>query len=279
MRKFLLTIAVAAVGSMLTTAITAAQTGNRAITKVKGDVYRFQNNFHFSLVTVTSDGVVVVDPINASAANWLRRNITKVSDKPVTHLIYSHSHFDHASGGGELKATTVIAHANAPDAIDGVVPTVRFDETKTVKVGNKTFELTWLGEGHGKDLIAVVVRPENVAFIVDAAAPKRMPYRDFPGSDIDGWIKQIKKIETLDFEIFAPAHGNVGVKADAADVRKYIEDLRGQVLTGLKAGKSTDQLAQTVTMDAYRGWGQYDAWRALNVRGMARFLKQTGQVK
>ena len=278
MRKILISVALAAIASLLVTTMVAAQGGNRAITKVKGDVYRFQNNFHFSLVTLTSEGVVVVDPINASAANWLRRNLNKITDKPITHLIYSHSHFDHASGGAELKAATIIAHANAPQAIDGVTPTLRFDDTKTLKIGNKTFELTWLGEGHGKDLIAVVVRPENVAFIVDAAAPKRMPYRDFPGSDIDGWIKQIKKIETLDFEIFAPAHGNVGVKADAADVRKYIEDLRGQVLAGLKAGKSNDELAQTVTMDAYRSWGQYNAWREPNVRGMARFLKQTGQV-
>ena len=279
MRKTLQFIAMGAVASLLATTMVAAQSGNRAITKVKGDVYRFQNNFHFSLVTLTSAGVVVVDPINASAANWLRRNLNKITDKPITHLIYSHSHFDHASGGAELKAATVIAHANAPEAIDGVVPTMRFDDAKTLKVGNKTFEMTWLGEGHGKDLIAVVVRPENVAFIVDAAAPKRMPYRDFPGSDIDGWIKQIKKIESLDFDIFAPAHGNVGVKADAADVRKYIEQLREQVLAGLKAGKSADELAQTVTMNAYRNWGQYDAWRAPNVRGMARFLKQTGQVK
>ena len=279
MRKVLLSIALAAVSSVLATSWVAAQGGNRAITKVKGDVYRFQNSFHFSLVTVTSEGVVVVDPINASAANWLRRNLSKITDKPITHLIYSHSHADHASGGAELNAANIIAHANAPEAIDGVAPTVRFKDKETLKIGNKSFELTYLGEGHGKDLIAVVVRPENVAFIVDAAAPKRMPYRDFPRSDIDGWINQIKKIEGLNFEIFAPAHGNVGVKADATDVRKYIEELRGQVLAGLKAGKSDDELAQAVTMDAYRDWGQYDAWRALNVRGMARFLKESGQVK
>ncbi len=279
MRKMMLSIALAAVGSVLAVTLVAAQGGNRAITKVKGDVYRFQNQFHYSLVTVTGDGVVVVDPINASAANWLRRNLGKITDKPITHLIYSHSHFDHASGGAELKAATIIAHANAPESIDGVVPTVRFESTKTLKVGNKTFEMTWLGEGHGKDLIAVVVRPENVAFIVDAAAPKRLPYRDFPRSDIDGWINQIKKIESLDFEIFAPAHGNVGVKSDATDVRKYIEELRRQVMLGLKAGKTEDELARSVTMEAYRDWGQYDAWRALNVRGMARFLKQPALIR
>ncbi len=279
MRRTIATVVLAAISSLLATSFVSAQSVNRAITKVKGDVYRFQNNFHYSLVTVTDAGVVVVDPINASAANWLRRNLGQVTDKPITHLIYSHSHGDHASGGAELKAPTVVAHANAPEAIDGVSPTERFDDTKTLKIGNKTFELTWLGEGHGKDLITVIVRPENVAFIVDAAAPKRLPYRDFPRSDIDGWINQVKKIETLDFEVFAPGHGKVGVKADAADARKYMEALRTQVMAGLKDGKSEDELVASVTMDAYSNWGQYNAWRPLNVRGMARYLKQSGKVK
>lgn len=83
----------------------------------------------------------------------------------------------------------------------------------------------------------------------------------------------------MDFEIFAPGHGNVGVKADATDVRKYMEALRAQVLAGLKAGKSEDELAKSVTMDAYRDWSQYAQWRELNVRGMARFLVSTGQVR
>ena len=38
-----------------------AQEVKRSIIKVAGDVYRFQNNFHYSLVTVTGAGVVVVD--------------------------------------------------------------------------------------------------------------------------------------------------------------------------------------------------------------------------
>ncbi len=84
-------------------------------------------------------------------------------------MIYSHSHGDHASGGAALGAKTVVAHENAPPAIDSVTPTERFKDTKTMKIGGKTFELTWLGDGHGKDLIAVVVRPEKIAFNTDAA--------------------------------------------------------------------------------------------------------------
>jgi len=257
-----------------------AQDVTRAITNVAGDVYRFQNNAHYALVTVTEEGVVIVDPINAEAAQWLTDNLSSITDQPITHLIYSHSHLDHASGGGVYadEGATVIAHANAPDDIDGVVPDQRFEDTETLKIGGKTFELSWLGEGHGTDLIAVVVRPENVAFVTDAASPKRLPFRDMPNSDIDGWIDQVRNVEALDFEIFAPAHGNVGVKADATDARIYMEELRAQVLAGLKAGQSVDQLVASLTLDDYKDWQQYDGWRELNIRGMARFLEETGQV-
>ena len=278
--RILMKSAIVAVALAVSLGSASAQDIKRSITKVSGDVYRFQNNFHFSLVTVTSAGVVVVDPIHAEAATWLKANLSQITDKPITHLIYSHSHGDHASGGTVLQkgGALVIAQENAPDAIDGVAPDIRFSEEMDIRVGGKTFELTWLGEGHGQDLIAVVVRPENVAFITDAAAPKRLPYRDFPRSDIDGWISQIETIESLDFDIMAPAHGNVGTKLDATDARVYMLQLRDQVLRGLRAGKTTDELAVSVTMDAYKDWGSYANWRELNVRGMAKYLMETDQV-
>ena len=278
--KILMKSAIAAVALAVSLGGASAQDIKQSITKVVGDIYRFQNNFHFSLVTVTSAGVVVVDPIHEDAATWLKANLSQITDQPITHLIYSHSHGDHASGGKVFKnaGALVIAQENAPDAIDGVVPDIRFSEEMDIRVGGKTFVLTWLGEGHGQDLIAVVVRPENVAFITDAAAPKRLPYRDFPRSDIDGWISQIEVTESLDFDIMAPAHGNVGTKLDAADARVYMLQLRDQVLRGLRAGKTTDELAASVTMDAYKDWGSYANWRELNVRGMAKYLMETDQV-
>ena len=99
------------------------------------------------------------------------------------------------------------------------------------------------------------------------------------GANIDQWIDQVRKIESLDFEIFAPAHGNVGVKSDATDVRIYMEELKAEVLSGLKAGKSIDTLKNEVTMSDYKDWGNYDNWLALNVEGMATFLQFSGQVK
>lgn len=257
-----------------------AQETKRSITKIAGDVYYFQNNFHLSLVTVTGAGVVVIDPINAEASEWLKDNLSTVTDQPITHLIYSHSHDDHASGGEVYveAGAKVVAQANAPESIYGVTPDQRFDDTMNLEVGGKTFELTYLGVGHGEDLIAVVVRPENIAFITDAVSVGSTPFLSGSVDHLDGWVDQIKVIETLDFEILAPAHGRLGVKKDATNVRVYIETLRAQVLAGLSNGNSVDELATSITMEGYGDWAQFGNWHEANIRGMATFLEQSGQV-
>ena len=50
---------------------------------------------------------------------------------------------------------------------------------------DQSFELSWLGPGHGGDLIAVVVPPYNVALLTDVAAPKRLPWQNMSGANID----------------------------------------------------------------------------------------------
>ena len=254
-----------------------AQEVKREITRVTGDVYRFQNRFHVNIFVVTGDGVVVTDPINEEAARWLKAEIGKITDQPITHLIYSHSHGDHASGGTEYgDVPNVITHRNAPEDIDLVEPTIRFDDQYSFEVGEKTFELTYLGPGHGTDMIATVVRPDDVAFVVDVVSAKRLFYRDFPGSNVDHWMDQVKKVTALDFDFLVGGHGPVGNKRDAENGLKYLQELRAEVQKGLKAGKSVDELKASVTMDKYKDWGSYDSWRALNVEGMARHLKESG---
>jgi len=250
---------------------------DRAVTNIAGDVYRFQNKFHFSIFVVTDDGVVVTDPINTEAALWLRSEIGKLTDKPITHLIYSHSHGDHASGGAAFgDVPNVITQKNAPDKIDGVAPTMRVDNATAIEVGGKTIELTPLGPGHGNDLMAIVVKPESVGFIVDAVASKRLPYRDFPNSNVDDWTDQVRTVEALDFDILAGGHGPVGSKEDVTLGRVYMEELREEVLQGLKSGKKVHELEASITMDKYSKWGSYDQWMGLNVRGMARHLEEIG---
>ena len=154
---------------------------------------------------------------------------------------------------------------------------MRVGDSHILEVGGKTIELTNIGGGHDNHMLVAVIRPENVAFIVDIAAPRRLPFRDFGGANTDDWTAQIEAAQALDFEIFAPGHGPIGTKADLDDAHQYMLDLKSADLAGLKAGKSLDDLKAEVIMSAYQDWGQYDGWRELNIEGMASYLKASGQ--
>ncbi len=115
----------------------------RVITNIKGDLYRFQNNFHTSVFLVTPKGVIVTDPIDADAATWLKAQIKERFDKDVKYLVYSHDHTDHIAGGEVFADTaTVVAHEKTKAAIIGekrptAVPNVTFNDSLTIELGGK----------------------------------------------------------------------------------------------------------------------------------------------
>lgn len=257
-----------------------AQTDDRSITKIAGDLYRFQNRAHYSVFLVTPEGILVTDPINADAAKWLEAELAKrFPGVPIRYLVYSHSHADHIAGGEIFADTaTVVGHERAKqrivaEQVPTATPQVTFSDRKILQLGGKDVELIYLGPSHSDNLIVMRFPAERTVFAVDIVAVKRLPYQDFPDADLAGWIATLRALEAMDFDILAPGHGALGGKADVADHRRYLETLRDQVKAGMAAGKSVEELKQTVTMPEYASWGMYKEWREANVAGMYRLLQ------
>jgi glyoxylase-like metal-dependent hydrolase (beta-lactamase superfamily II) len=69
------------------------------IGKLTGDVYYARMDDYVSVFIVTSEGIVLVEPIGTEFATWLKAELARRFQTPVKYVIYSHSHWDHASGG------------------------------------------------------------------------------------------------------------------------------------------------------------------------------------
>jgi len=246
----------------------------RAITKIAGDVYRFQNNFHFSVFYVTDDGVLVTDPIDADAAKWLKAEIKTRFNKPIKYLVYSHDHQDHSSGGEVFADTAiVVGHENTRAAMIGekrptAAPTVTFSDRMTLHLGEREIELTYVGKGHSDNSIAIRFPQERVLFAVDFVSVKRLPFKTLSDSYIPDLIEQIRMVEEMDYDILAPGHGKMGTPADARDHRQYVEDLYNAVLAGVRTGKSLDQLKADIKLPKYESWSQYKDWLPMNIEGI-----------
>ncbi len=52
-----------------------AQALVREITKITGELYRFRNNNHYSIFTVTPGGIIATDPINADDVEGMSRHV------------------------------------------------------------------------------------------------------------------------------------------------------------------------------------------------------------
>jgi len=88
----------------------------RSIENITGDVYRATNNFHHTVFMVTSEGIVLGDPINAGFADWFKSEAASRFGVPVRYVVYSHHHDDHASGGAVFADTAqFVGHANMLD--------------------------------------------------------------------------------------------------------------------------------------------------------------------
>ena len=256
-----------------------AQDTTREITNIAGDLYRFQNNFHFSVFLVTPEGVIATDPINEEAAEWLKAEIASRFNQPVKYLIYSHHHADHASGGAVFADTaTFIGHENmiaATEAqgVDAVrPPDIVYSDTMAVTLGGKTVNLHYVGKSHSDNISVMHFPEERTVFTVDFISAKRLPFRTLGDSHLPDWIDAIKQVEAMDFDILAPGHGALGTPQDAADHRQYLEDLTAAVQAQIDAGATVDEAKAAITLDDYKDWGQYEAWLPENVEGAYRIL-------
>ena len=83
------------------------------IGKLTGDIYYGRMDDYVSVFMVTSEGIVLVEPIGTDFATWLRAEMARRFPVPVKYVIYSHSHWDHASGGAVYADTArFIGHEN-----------------------------------------------------------------------------------------------------------------------------------------------------------------------
>ena len=84
-----------------------------SISHINGDAYRATVDNHGTVFLVTSEGIILADPIGPGMAEWLKDEFDRRFGVPVRYVVYSHYHWDHASGGDVFADTAqFVGHAN-----------------------------------------------------------------------------------------------------------------------------------------------------------------------
>ena len=93
------------------------------VDKLKDNLFVLKGGGGNTAAFVTANGVVIVDTKLPGWGQPLIDKIKTLTDKPVTTIINTHTHFDHVSGNVEFPATVeVITHENTKTYMDQANP-------------------------------------------------------------------------------------------------------------------------------------------------------------
>ena len=271
---------VIACGALAVTVLSGLAQGQQqppfATTKVDGtdNVYIFRYGGGQAMFIVTSAGVIATDPIGygrPQAVTTYLDEIKKITNQPIRYVIYSHHHFDHIAGGKPFKdaGATFISHRRAKERLavlkdpHTVLPDETFDDKRTIRLGNTTLDLTYMGLNHSDSTIVMSLPREKIIFTVDA-----IPVGGFLGRGmIDSypleWEEFLKKVIAMDWERLIPGHpgagGRLGTKQDAQDILALLQHASAEVQVAAREGKCWDGVEREMKLPKYASWPGYEA--------------------
>ena len=218
--------------------------------KLGDGLYLITDGAYQSMFMTYESGVVVVDA-PPSYASRIPAAIAEVTDKPITHLVYSHYHIDHIAGARNLgghpviiaqkETNRILARDNDPNRPQA---TVTFDDQYRLSVGSQVLELSYHGNAHAPGNIFIYAPKQRTLMVVDVVFPGWMPWRRLAvAQDIPAVFLQVKEISHWDFDTFVGGHvARTGTHADVATQLAFMEDLKAAAEEALKATKPGEGL-------------------------------------
>ncbi|PYR32967.1 MAG: hypothetical protein DMF89_12625 [Acidobacteria bacterium] len=231
------------------------------------------------MALVTNTGVVLVDTMLPGAGKGILDQVKSVTDKPVTMIINTHTHFDHTGSNTEFPATVeFVAHegtrANLAratcqpvtncDAFKGdkakYLPKRTFKDKLSLMSGKDQIDLYYFGRGHTSGDTFVVFPASRAMHAGDMFPRAQMPFIDFANSGgsasefsqtLQGAVTTIKNIDTV-------VGGHTVQPVTWNDFKTYTDfykDFLTSVQESKKKGVSVDDFVKAYKVpDKYKGF-------------------------
>ena len=232
-------------------------------------------------VLTGSDGKLLIDAGISVSRSQLTKALATLGGEPITHLVNTHWHFDHADGNEWLHAAgaKIIAQANTKKHLSGVqrvedwdynflphsrggIPSEVFAVDYKLKLNGASIDLKHYGPAHTDSDISVTFAEANVVHVGDTFWNGIYPFIDYStGGSIDGMIaaSDANLAATTADTIIIPGHGNpVSNKAELQEFRDMLVGIRDNVAKLKKQGRSRDETVAAKPTAAFDAkWGQF----------------------
>ena len=276
------------------TAVVAAQQApapsvdQLTVDKVKDNLWVIRGGGGNTAVFATAQGLTIVDTKSPGWGQPLLDKIKTLSDKPITTVINTHTHYDHVSGNIAVPATVeIIAHENTAkmmpntSGVTGLGDTENvfkanpgkglarrsFKDTMTIGAGTDQVKLYYFGPAHtGGDAFVEFVA-DKVMHVGDTFPSKGLPIMDKQngGSGVE-YANTVRKAVNTVTGVDTLINGHTNAQTTPAEMREfadYVSEFVAHVQAAKKAGKTAAQaVAEWKNPEKYKGYAAPNALRA-----------------
>ncbi len=228
-------------------------------------------------VFVMSSGVALVDTKIRGYGQDILAEVRTITDKPVTTIINTHTHWDHSGANTEFPDTIdFVAHENtarhmaSQDCDDGAgfeggsiknceaftgenrkyLPKTTFSTQRTLFSGADQIDLYYFGRGHTDGDTFVVFRAARTMHAGDMFARKGLPYIDAGNTNGSATefgatlMKAVAGVQGVD--TIVPGHADDPLTwSDLVDYSGFYNDLLTRAQQGKASGRSVAQFVDS----------------------------------
>jgi len=224
---------------------------------------------------------------------YLRQAIKKQTDLPICYVINTHVHPDHLLGNAAFKQDkpTYVGHEKLPAALaarksfyikafkrilgksfagsEFIPPTltVKIGQPITLDLGNRLITLTAYPTAHTDNDLTVLDNKTKTLWTGDLLFIKRIPVID---GSINGWIKIIPQLQSLNLNYVIPGHGHACASKDKwqqgfKNELRYLTTLRDEIRVIINNMGTIEQATKTVGIKEKDNWELFDLYNRRNV--------------
>jgi glyoxylase-like metal-dependent hydrolase (beta-lactamase superfamily II) len=234
-----------------------------AAEKVADNLYMVPGQGGNTAVWVMANGVLLVDTKLANNGQAILDEVKKVTDKPVTYIVNTHTHGDHTGSNQFFPASVQVVVQENTAANMAKMDVFKeaankhglsdrtYKDTLTLFRGKEEVELRYFGAAHTNGDSFIVFKSARVMHTGDAFANKGQPFIDRAngGSGV-AYPATLKKAarEIKNVDKVIPGHSAVLPWQDFVDAGDFNQLMLDHARAALAANKTPEQALKEFTL-------------------------------
>ena len=153
--------------------LSVTQAGDLTFTNLNDQITLFNNGQVQSLVISGNSESAIIDPINKSNAEEIKNYLRQNKKPSITHIVYSHSHWDRLFGSTlfDTKKHKIIAQSacelyfTSNNNSDITKPNLYFKKQYSISLEEEEIVLHYFGPSHGECMVVIELVRAKILFI------------------------------------------------------------------------------------------------------------------